>query len=56
MEVFPGITMNPDVRSGKPCLTGTRLDIATIVGFVLLGLVVGLLARLLVPSIAQRVR
>lgn len=31
-------------------------DIATIVGFVLLGLVVGLLARLLVPSIAQRVR
>lgn len=32
MEVFPGITMNPDVRFGKPCITGTRMDVATIVG------------------------
>jgi uncharacterized protein (DUF433 family) len=31
MEVFPGITMDPQVRFGKPCLTGTRLDAATIV-------------------------
>ena len=29
MEVFPGISMNPDVRCGKPCLTGTRMDVAT---------------------------
>ncbi|CAN5874966.1 hypothetical protein BH24ACI5_BH24ACI5_26270 [soil metagenome] len=32
MEVLPGISMDPDVRFGKPCLTGTRLDVATIVG------------------------
>jgi uncharacterized protein (DUF433 family) len=32
MEVFPGISMDPDVRFGKPCLTGTRVDVATIVG------------------------
>jgi uncharacterized protein (DUF433 family) len=24
--------MNPDIRFGKPCLIGTRLDIAMIVG------------------------
>jgi len=32
MEVFPGVSMDPDVRFGKPCLSGTRMDIATIVG------------------------
>jgi uncharacterized protein (DUF433 family) len=32
MEIFPGISMDPAVRFGKPCLTGTRLDVATIVG------------------------
>ena len=32
MEVFPGLTMDPDVRFGKPCLSGTRIDVATIVG------------------------
>ena len=32
MEIFPGITMNPDVRFGKPCVSGTRMDVATIVG------------------------
>ena len=31
MEVFPGITMDPGIRFGKPCLTGTRMDVATIV-------------------------
>lgn len=31
MEVFPGITMNPDVRFGKPCIAGTRMDVATVV-------------------------
>jgi uncharacterized protein (DUF433 family) len=24
--------MDPDVRFGKPCLTGTRIDVATVVG------------------------
>lgn len=24
--------MNPDVRFGKPCITGTWIDVATIVG------------------------
>jgi len=27
-----GISMDPDVRFGKPCLTGTRIDIPTVVG------------------------
>ncbi len=31
MEIFPGVSMDPNVRFGKPCLTGTRIDIATIV-------------------------
>jgi uncharacterized protein (DUF433 family) len=34
VEVFPGITMDPDVRFGKPCFTGTRVDVATVVGAV----------------------
>ena len=32
MEVFPGISMDPDIRLGKPCLTGTRIDVATVLG------------------------
>jgi uncharacterized protein (DUF433 family) len=32
MEIFPGITMDPAVRFGKPCITGTRVDVATVVG------------------------
>ena len=32
MEVFPGISMNPDVCDGKPCASGTGIDVATIVG------------------------
>jgi uncharacterized protein (DUF433 family) len=32
MEVFPGISMDPAVRFGKPCVAGTRVDIATVVG------------------------
>ena len=32
MEVFPGISMDPKIRFGKPCIAGTRIDIATILG------------------------
>lgn len=32
MEVFPGVSMDPDVRFGKPCLSGTRIDVATVIG------------------------
>ncbi|OGH55574.1 MAG: hypothetical protein A3G34_00665 [Candidatus Lindowbacteria bacterium RIFCSPLOWO2_12_FULL_62_27] len=32
MEIFPGIDQNPDIRFGKPCLKGTRIDVATIIG------------------------
>ncbi|MBA2671289.1 MAG: DUF433 domain-containing protein [Gemmatimonadetes bacterium] len=37
MEVFPGISIDPDVRFGKPCLTGTRIGVATIVGLIAAG-------------------
>ena len=37
MEIFPGISMNPDVRFGKPCVSGTRIDVATIVGLIAAG-------------------
>ncbi len=32
MEIYPGISMDPGIRFGKPCLTGTRIDVATVVG------------------------
>jgi uncharacterized protein (DUF433 family) len=32
MEVFPGISMDPAIRFGKPCISGTRIDVATVVG------------------------
>ncbi len=32
MEIFPGISMDPAVRFGKPCIAGTRVDVATVVG------------------------
>lgn len=32
VEVFSGVSMDPDIRFGKPCLSGTRIDVATIVG------------------------
>ena len=32
MEVFLGITMGPEVRFGKPCIKGTQIDIATVLG------------------------
>ena len=31
MEIFPGISVDPGVRFGKPCLAGTRMDVATII-------------------------
>lgn len=32
MEIFPGISLDPAVRFGKPCIAGTRIDVATVVG------------------------
>jgi len=32
MEIFHGVSIDPDVRFGKPCITGTRMDVATVVG------------------------
>jgi len=31
VEIFPGISMDPAVRFGKPCIAGTRVDVATVV-------------------------
>jgi uncharacterized protein (DUF433 family) len=30
MEVFPGISMDPKIRFRKPCIAGTRIDVATV--------------------------
>jgi uncharacterized protein (DUF433 family) len=32
MDVFPGVSMSPEICGGKPCLTGTAIDVATVVG------------------------
>ncbi len=32
MEIYPGISMDANIRFGKPCIVGTRIDVATIVG------------------------
>jgi uncharacterized protein (DUF433 family) len=32
MEIFPGISVDPGVRFGKPCVAGTRIDVATVIG------------------------
>jgi uncharacterized protein (DUF433 family) len=32
VEVFPGISMDPKIRFGKPCIAGTRIDVATVLG------------------------
>jgi uncharacterized protein (DUF433 family) len=37
MEVYSGISIDPDVRFGRPCLVGTRIDVSTIVGAVAVG-------------------
>lgn len=37
MEIFPGVTVDPDIRFGKPCIAGTRVDVATIVGAIAAG-------------------
>jgi len=31
MEIFPGVSVDPGIRFGKPCLAGTRIDVATII-------------------------
>lgn len=31
-QIYPGITMDPGIRFGKPCVAGTRVDVATVVG------------------------
>ena len=32
MEIYPGISMDPAIRFGKLCITGTRIDVATVLG------------------------
>jgi uncharacterized protein (DUF433 family) len=53
MEIFPGISIDPDVWFGKPCLTGTRIDVATIVGVVAAGETVETVAEEYALSVEQ---
>ena len=53
MEVYPGISMDPGVRFGKPCLVGTRIDVATLVGAVAAGETVETVAEEYALSIEQ---
>jgi len=32
LEIFPGISMETEICSGKPCLIDTSVDVATLVG------------------------
>ena len=32
MEVFPDVSMDPGIRFGKPCVIGTPIDVASVVG------------------------
>jgi uncharacterized protein (DUF433 family) len=32
VEIFPGISVDPAIRFGKPCIAGTRMDVATVIG------------------------
>ena len=32
MEIFPGISVDSGIRFGKPCIAGTRVDVATVIG------------------------
>jgi uncharacterized protein (DUF433 family) len=32
VEIFPGISVDPGIRFGKPCIAGTRVDVATVIG------------------------
>ena len=37
-EISPGISVDPDVRFGKPVLSGTRVPVETLVGKVASGM------------------
>lgn len=32
MEIYPGISIDPAIRFGKPCIAGTCVDVATLLG------------------------
>jgi uncharacterized protein (DUF433 family) len=37
MKGMPNITFDPEIMGGKPCITGTRVTVGTIVGLVASG-------------------
>lgn len=53
MDIFPGISMDPDIRAGKPCIAGTRIDVAMVVGLIAAGETVDTVASEYQLSIAQ---
>lgn len=53
MEIFPGISVDPDIRFGKPCIAGTRVDVATVLGSVAAGESVDVVAKEYEVSVDQ---
>jgi uncharacterized protein (DUF433 family) len=53
MEIFPGISIDPDVRFGKPCIKGTRMDVATVVGLFAAGETVEMVSSEYALSVEQ---
>lgn len=37
-RVFPGISINPEIRFGKPCVEGTRVTVAEVLHWLAIGM------------------
>ena len=53
MEIFPSISVDPDVRFGKPCIKGTRMDVAAVVGLFAAGETIETVSREYQLSVEQ---
>jgi len=52
-EIFPGVSIDGNVRFGNPCLSGTRIDAARVVGLIASGETIDTVSREYQLSIEQ---